>query len=108
MNASWILDYDHITDKNYYRPGCPDCNAPVGMNEDGKYHCYSCGKTYEVTDPKMMDWLSVRSETKKEIGNCFHCNGKNCVHSMLVRNPVTLEWQNAWGECSECGMRYIV
>ena len=118
MKAKWIRDYDHISDKCYDRPGCPKCEAPVGKDEDEKYHCFSCGKEVEVTDPDMIRWLEERSEEKVEMEDCpeftttngrtYGCGGKGCVETHYVRNHVTMEWQTAWGECKNCGARFIV
>lgn len=114
--AEWIGDYDMHTDKTYDRPGCPDCCQAIGKYEDG-YRCFSCGELVEVSDPEMIQWLKDREETMVKIQNCpkieFNghscgCGGKECVEEHYVRNNVTLEWQLAWGECRNCGMRFIV
>lgn len=107
MIAEWILDYDHITDKCFCRPGCPECDAPVMISDDGKYRCISCGEQYEV-DPEMQKWIADRSGTKTEMTNCTGCGGENCVETHYVKNKVSLEWQTAWGVCRNCGSRFIV
>lgn len=119
MEAIWGTDYDMHTDKCYKRPSCPKCEEPIGKYEDGKYRCYSCGEVVDVTDKKMQEWLRVMEETKEEYGDCprikskgkllkMGCGGKNCVKKTYVHNPVTLDWQVAWGVCTKCGMRFIV
>lgn len=117
MTAVWVLDYDYRTDKTYNRPGCPDCNAPVLKFEDGKYHCLSCDRVAELEDPKMVEWLDEREETKIEMWDCTQfktkhgtvgCGGKECVEAHFVRNAVTLEWEMGWSVCRNCGQRTIV
>jgi hypothetical protein len=103
MKAEWILDYDHTTDKCYKRPGCPECNAPVG--EDGV--CFSCGVQYALDD-EMTAWFNDMSQSKTEITKCWKCGADNCLETMYYKNPVTREWQAANGMCRKCGMRFIV
>lgn len=110
MKAIWGMDYDHITDKCYDRPMCPKCDAPVIRFEDGNHRCLSCQRKVQVTDPDMLKWLADREETKVEMHDCLisGCGGKACVETHFIRNHVTLEWQVSWGECKNCGMRFIV
>ncbi len=117
MNAVWGMDYDHITDKCYNRPVCPECDAPVVRFESGQYKCISCRNPVMVTNLEMLKWLADREEEKVEMQDCpkieaegcsYGCGGKACVETHYVRNAVTLEWQVAWGECRNCGMRFIV
>lgn len=118
MKAVWVIDYDYRKDKCYNAPGCPECREPIGMYEDGKYHCFSCGEEVEVADEEMIKWFNVRSETKIEYEDCpkitykgkvtSGCDGKKCVETHYRRNPVTLEWEVMGGHCSKCGMRFIV
>ena len=61
MKAIWWIDYDLHNDKTYNRPSCPECKVPIGMADDGKYHCFSCGKVVEVDDPEMIEWFDERS-----------------------------------------------
>ena len=103
MKAEWILDYDHTTDKCYKRPGCPECQAPVG--EDGK--CFSCGVQYALDD-EMTAWFNDMSQSKTEITKCWKCGEDNCLETMYYKNPVSREWQAANGICRKCGMRFIV
>lgn len=117
MKAEWILDYDYQTDKTYNRPGCPECNAPIFPDEDGKYVCMSCGEEYAV-DESMRKWIEERSGEKIEMRDCkkyelgdgktVGCGGKGCVETHYVRNNVTMKWRMAWGECTKCGMRFMV
>ncbi len=116
MKAKWITDYDSRTDRLFDRPGCPDCKAPIGKYEDG-YHCFLCDRLIKVSDPEMIKWLDEREETMVKMEDCpkyifkdhsLGCGGKECVETHYVRNNVTLEWQVAWGECRNCGMRFIV
>ena len=117
MKAVWGLDYDHVTDKCYHRPMCLCCDAPVVKFNDGQYKCISCRQPVEVSDPEMLKWLADREKEKVEMQDCpkyefngytYGCGGKNCVETHYIRNDVTLEWQAAYGECKNCGMRFIV
>lgn len=118
MKAEWITEYDFRTDSCYQCPGCPECQAPVG-SLDGKIRCYSCGKEYELDDD-MKSWREKRQTTKTEWLDCIRhkpingvtpaigCGGKKCVETIYTRNPVTLEWQVAYGRCIKCGAKFIV
>lgn len=118
--AAWIMDYDYMTDKCYQRPGCAECQAPVGFEpDDGQYRCFSCGKALDVSDPEMKQWFADRDGVKVEMQDCqkfedeergisFGCGGKGCVEAHYVRNPVTMKWRLAWSVCRECGQRTIV
>ena len=117
MKAVWGLDYDYRTDKCFNRPICPECDAPVVKFRDGRYKCVSCRKPVDIDDAKMIEWLTVREETKITMEDCpkiehdgfvHGCGGKACVETHHVRNDVTLEWQVAWGQCLNCKMRFIV
>lgn len=117
MKAVWIRDYDYQTDRGYKRPGCPDCNAPIGKGEDGKYHCFPCGRVAEGVDKNMLAWLEPREESKTEMNDCYKfehkgrtigCDGKACVETHYVRNPVTMKWRVAWSVCRNCGQKIIV
>lgn len=116
MNATWGLDYDYKTDKCFKRPVCPDCDAPAIKFESGEYKCVSCRKPVQV-DANMLKWLTKREGEKVEHNDCtqyevngtiYGCGGKGTVETHYIRNDVTLEWQTAWGQCSKCGMRFIV
>ncbi len=114
--ATWVLDYDYRTDKCYKRPGCAECEEPIGEDDDGTYRCYNCGE--EVTpDKHMLKWFKDRDETKTEMWNCVKldrdspvngCGGKKCVEVHFVRNPVNMKWEVAGGKCSKCGRTWIV
>ena len=106
--AAWIIDYDMYEDKTYQRPGCPDCNAPMGEKEDGKYYCFSCGQELSVEDEKMLAWYEEMSELHIEYEDCLWCDGKKSVKLWQRRNPVSKKWQTAHGECSICGTSFIV
>lgn len=108
MKATWGLDYDYRSDKNYKRPVCPECEVQIVKDSDGQYTCLNCGKTIEVDDPVMIEWFKLREETKTDLRNCFCCGGKKCVKTLYVRNPVTLRWETASGTCSKCNSRFIV
>lgn len=105
MKAEWITEYDFRTDSCYQCPGCPECQAPVG-SLDGKIRCYSCGKEYELDDD-MKSWREKRQTTATEMQICFRCSKKS-MKTVQVRNPVTLEWQVAYGKCLKCGAEFIV
>jgi hypothetical protein len=119
MKATWITDYDFCSDNCYQRPGCAECYAPVILHSDGKIRCVSCGKEYEL-DEYMKAWNEKRKVTKKEFHDCITptpingileaigCGGKKCVEVIYTRNPVTLEWQIAYGKCKKCGLEFIV
>ena len=108
--AKWVLEYDMHTDKCYKHPGCPKCDMPIYKDkEDGLYHCLSCGEEVFMEDPRMIKWMQEREETKTEYEDCFlGCGGEKCVKVHYRRNPVTMEWQQAYGECEKCGLRFIV
>lgn len=117
MNAIWAVDYDMFTDKIYKCPSCPECNAPVVRFKDGKYKCLSCRQEMELPDPNMLKWLTDREGEKVEMHDCLRsevnghvhgCGGTACVETHYVRNKATMKWQPAWGECKQCGMRFIV
>lgn len=115
--AVWGLDYDHITDKCFNRPVCPECDAPVTMFQSGEYKCISCRQPVEVNDAEMLKWLKDREGEKVVMKDCtqivvngcvFGCGGKRTVETHYVKNNVTLKWQTAWGQCRKCGARFIV
>ena len=117
MEAVWILDYDHTTDNCYHRPGCPECNAPAIMYEDGEYKCVSCQQPIEVNDTDMQKWFKAREGEKVVMEDCpqyeidgcvYGCGGKRTVETHYFKNDVTLKWQAAWGQCNKCGRRFIV
>ena len=107
MKAIWGVDYDHVTDTTYGRPCCPECEAPIGKEASGEYRCFSCGRVVEVTDLVMLGWLKAREDKKVETGTCCRCKNVT-MDTVYVRNPVTLYWQAAMGECQTCGARFIV
>lgn len=118
MNAIWYDDWDVHSDKIYKRPCCPECREPIGKLPSGEYRCYSCGEIVTVKDKKMKDWFKVREETKTELDDCHvlthldgwshGCGGVKTLKVTYCRNPATLEWQAVTGECSACGLRWIV
>jgi DNA-directed RNA polymerase subunit RPC12/RpoP len=55
----------------------------------------------------MIEWFAEREQTKTETMLCMKC-GKKSMKTHYMKNPITLEWQNMGGQCSECGMRFIV
>lgn len=106
--AVWGIDYDYRADECYARPVCPDCEAPFGIHEDdGKYHCYSCGAVITVTDEKMKEWFKEREGVKTEVTTCIHCGQKTSVDTFR-KNYVTLEWECVGGKCTNCGGWFIV
>ena len=106
--AKWVLEYDMHNDKCYKCPGCAECEAPVAKFGDGKYHCFSCGEVVDIDD-EMAKWFAEREETKEEQRDCnFGCGGKGTMRIQYIKNPVTLEWQTAYGYCTKCGMKFIV
>ena len=104
--AAWVLEYDHINDKCYRMPGCDECGAPVGLDEDGQYRCFSCGQAVE-SDDDMKKWFEVRDGEKVEMTKCLVCGEEQC-ETHYFKNNVTLEWQTAFGECRKCGAKFIV
>ena len=106
--AKWGTEYDMHEDKCYECPQCQDCFAPIHRYEDGKFRCISCREEYELT-PDMIEWYNERDGEKVEMQDCvLGCGGKACVEQHYVKNPVTLEWQTAWGKCTKCDFRFIV
>ena len=109
MKADWFKDYDYRADKNYDRPGCPECLEQIVSGESGEYLCLSCGKKVEVSDPDMIEWFKARGETKTEKRDCsYGCGGKDCMEIHYTRNPATMEWQTSRGRCRNCGFGFIV
>lgn len=123
MRAIWGEDYDFLLDSVYRCPVCPKCEEPIGKMKDGQYHCFSCGGVVEVWDADMKEWFEEREEEKVEMEDCLPdkvvctrggkeikagCGGKNCVETHYVKNPVSKEWQMAYGTCTRCGRRFIV
>lgn len=118
MKAVWGIDYDMRTDSCYSVPACPECQEPIRMCDDGKYHCFCCGEIVEVDDPEMIKWFKDRSETKTEYTDCpkittkdgktLGCGGVGTVETHYRKNPVTKKWQVMGGKCSKCGMSFIV
>jgi len=119
MNAIWGLDYDMHNDKCYKRPCCPECGEPIFKYGDGTYHCVNCHQVVKIKDEEMKKWLEIREETKIELEDCpkittkdgrhlSGCGGKKCMEIHYVRNPISLKWQQAYGECRNCGTRFIV
>lgn len=111
MKAVWKLDYDYRVDKCYNRPCCPVCwedSVPVLLSEtdETKGECISCHDEFEL-DERMIKWLKKRSECKETTETCFRC-GKKTLKVTSRRNPVNLKWESCGGECSECGIRFIV
>lgn len=122
MKAVWGTDYDFIMDECYKCPVCPKCEEPIGKMKDGKYHCFSCGEVVEVVESDMKEYFAEREGEKVEMEDCFPsevkmkngetvkmgCGGKKCMETHYIKNPVSKEWQTAWGECTRCGRRFIV
>lgn len=117
MKAVWSMDYDYHTDETYNRPSCPECQAPVGKEDDGKFYCYSCGGEVIVEDADMLQWLTEMDEERVEMRDCprfevdgmtFGCGGIKCRETHYHRNPVSRKWQTAWSQCKNCGARTIV
>lgn len=106
--AKWVLDYDFKDDKCYKCPGCKECMAPVRLSDDdGKYYCFSCGEEFELDDD-MKKWIEDRRGSKIEIEDCYGCGGKNCHTVRFCKDPISLRWRAVSGECSECGVRWMV
>lgn len=109
MKAIWGTDYDFIMDECYKCPVCPKCEEPIGKMKDGKYHCFSCGEVVEVVESDMKEYFAEREGEKVEMMDCvLGCGGRNCMETHYHKNPVSKEWQTAWGECTRCGRRFIV
>lgn len=107
IKAVWGLGFDYRTDSLYDEPQHEDCHAPVDWDdESGKYVCLGCGEEAEVDDD-MKKWIEERSETMTETDTCFSCGQKTMV-TYKYKNFVTLEWETGHGECTNCGVRFIV
>lgn len=107
--AVWGQDYDMHTDSNYTRPVCPYCREPVFKTKNGNYQCVNCGNIVEISDPKMAAWFREREKTKVENIDCsMGCGRKGTFAVTYVINPVTLQWQTAYGKCAKCGATMIV
>lgn len=102
----WGLEYDWRNDKCYNEPQHEECQAPIVMS-DGKYVCIGCGE--EVTDlaEDMKKWINDRSGSKTETEVCGACKQETMkIH--YHKNSRTAEWEVGYGECTNCGMRFIV
>lgn len=104
--AVWVPDYDFNTDTRYERPGCAECHEPVGLREDGLYHCYNCGEAVQI-DETMEKWFADRAGEKVETGMCIVCKANEC-ETHYRKNLATMKWQAAWGKCRKCGAKWIV
>ena len=107
MEAIWGTDYDPSTDTLYRRPMCPECMVGIAEAEDGEYHCFSCNEIVYVTDQEMKEWFSLRDQTMTRMGNCLRCGQKDSMERHYRKNPVTLDWQMAYGKCKYCGTSFI-
>ena len=101
--AVWGMEYDGRTDSIYYCPKCPDCDMPIFDHE--QHICHGCGEQLELTED-MIHYEQERIGTKEDIEECMQCHEMK-MKTVKVKNPVTKEWQYAYGQC-ECGCRFIV
>ena len=112
MKIIWATDYDFHTDKCFKAPCCKKCSqqygaVPVYLRDDGLCECINCHQTGKP-DEEQLKWLQDRQGTKVvENEYCMHC-GKNTMTVHYIKNDVTLEWQTAYGKCSNCGTKFIV
>lgn len=111
IEAHWGLDYDSQTDKCYSMPACTICmekecmDVPLAYQYDNIATCINCGTAHHV-NKEMIKWFKDRDGEKVETDYCFGC-GKNNLKMHYRKNPVSLEWVGAYGEC-ECGCKVIV
>ena len=109
LTAVWGQDYDITTDSIYTRPVCPVCQESVFKTKNGNYQCVNCGDTVEISDPDMITWFREREKTKVEYEDCsMGCGSKGTFAVTYRINPVTLQWQVAYGRCKKCNMSLIV
>lgn len=103
--AVWGYDYDMRTDKNYKRPMCKECQAPVIQTEQGKYICISCYAEMTLTE-EMQKWIKARQGSKKKRVRCVEyntcekrekCGGYYEVH--CKKNPVTCKYEAVGFNC---------
>lgn len=108
IKAVWGLGFDYRTDSCYDEPQHEDCQAPILWDdEEHKYICIGCGEEAEIDDD-MKAWLAERDGQKEEVGDCFMCGGKNTMVTYKYKNNVSLEWEAGYGECKNCGAKFIV
>lgn len=105
IKATWEMDYDYRTDKCYKAPMHKECDAPIVLNE-GLYLCIGCGKEAEIDD-KMKQWIDERHGTRTETQTCVNCKN-NTMKIYYYKNHANKKWQVGSGECTSCGMRFIV
>lgn len=105
IKAEWGMDYDYHNDKCYKRPMHKECDAPI-EDREGTYYCLGCGKTAEVTDD-MAKWIAKRKGSKVDTETCIKCGKKTCK-IVSYKNSYNLKWQVGHGECTNCGMKFIV
>ena len=103
--AKWMLEYDWRNDKTYDEPQHEECQAPIYF-VDGAYRCIGCGQEVELTED-MKNWIDERSGKKTETEVCGACK-QNTMHIHYHINRNTKEWEVGYGECTNCGMRFIV
>ena len=73
---------------------------------DGAYRCIGCGEEAELTED-MKKWLEDRRGEKEKVEVCGACK-QNTMHIHYYKNRNTTEWEVGHGECTNCGMRFIV
>ena len=105
IKAEWGINYDWRNDKCYDAPIHKDCDAPI-LYHEGKYICIGCGKEASITED-MKKWIDDRQGEKIETEVCGACKQETMkIH--YHKNHNTTEWEVGYGECKNCGMKFIV
>ena len=106
IKAEWGMDYDWRNDKCYECVVHKECDAPI-LFYDGDYICIGCGGIVENLSKDMKKWIDDRSGEKTETRVCGACKQETMkIH--YHKNHNTKEWEEGYGECTNCGMRFIV
>lgn len=102
------IEYDMHSDSIYDMPECPECRMPLlGLEESdiGKdIECY-CGETIHVPDEEWIHkYFKDNTGSKSEIIECIRCGGR----MKIVQHKRCGKWVTGYGECLDCGTRFIV
>lgn len=105
VKATWGMEYDWRNDETYIEPQHEECGAPIALIGD-EYVCIGCGEPAEITD-EMEKWFQERTGTKIETEECLFCHKKK-MKVVYHKNKNTKKWEAGHGECSSCGVKFIV
>ena len=103
VKLQFVSSYDYRTDKiiPLSEPECPYCGEmPYSLEE-----CVFCGTKFLQEDADLVKYKEINTGKKQEIMKCQNC-GHNTLRVSFFKQYG--RWQVAHGECSSCGLRYIV